>query len=649
MNHLYGSRATQSILHGGNIRKDIQDSITIPYTDRNMFKLCNETLGREIGKEVDAKQIDNKDNLEGGNYEPPKSYASIISEFINNNLQGGARKKGGAAAKSDADSINKNNVTKTSKVFSTMESVAYDETIPEKYKADLITFITLYLIWYKLYRSPSSALLVIPPHTELTKMAKKVNDYCKEKKIEKNSVEYESALASDTFQEWRNYLFYVYIPGTDFEYRIDPLQNGDSNSFPNNLKSVTGVKFRRANLNSYIWFLLYDNDDEKFYLYPTSDCKKADRIGLNFIAVVKHGKYIFQADSPIPNNAANKVRLNNKTSNQLMDVFIGAGNFKKYPISNLVEKWQNNGLELGSEMALCEMYKTNKKQVLNNLSSNLTHSAILSALDNINPAETDADEMPGLVKEMLSQYKIQKFNMKGGNIRLDKHSNIKTVYNTIKNQYPNDTRTNIIKADIMSALINKGMEPDLAFSAIDYSTRNDDAKNIINAVNESPFEYYNSKEHMPIFAINDNNNENDNVASISKIYENSKQASNETSNNEPKNETFEDESQSSDDDESKDELNGGELDLSESDSSDDDSEDELTVKQNDVQQNESIETEQKTESNETEQNETQQNETQQNETQQNVEGGSKKHRKVKKNKKSEECSKKAKVNFNKWF
>lgn len=541
-----------------------------------------------------------------------------------------------------------------------MESVAYDETISKKQRDAMITFITAYLLWYKLYRSPSSAFLAIPPPDELDKMIKKIDKYCKEHHIEKNTVEYESALASDTFQEWRNYLFYVYIPGGEYEYRIDPLQNGDENAYPNNIKSISGVKFRRANLNSYVWFLLYDNDDKKFYLYPTSDCKKSERIGLNFIAVVKHGKYIFQAESAIPNNAANKVKLNNKTANQLMDVFIGAGIEKKYPISNLVEKWKSHGLELGSQLALCEMYKTNKSQVLKNMSANLTHSAILSALDNITPSDiNDDEEAKKLVNEMKSQYKTEQYNMKGGNFKLDKHSSVKSLYDSIKKQYPSNTRSNIIKADVMCALINKGMEPDLAFSALDYSTRRDDSKEIIEAVKASPYEYFNSKEHIPVFAINDDNEkqsikDKDNIASISKIYESSssKNASKnyskhneadesnesnedkskeETSKIIPTNRTEIDKSDESSSD-SDDEIEGGDLDLSDSDSSEEDTND-VVVKQeeaNDIKVNQ----EDDTKNDNTDNNEN------------DVKGGSKK----KCNKKCDKtCSKKAKVNFNKWF
>lgn len=91
MTHLYGSRATQSLMSGGDIKKDIQDSISLPYQDRNMFKLCKETLGRNIG---DVKDFNNNstDVMKGGEFEAPKSYASIISELIDN-MHGGYRKR----------------------------------------------------------------------------------------------------------------------------------------------------------------------------------------------------------------------------------------------------------------------------------------------------------------------------------------------------------------------------------------------------------------------------------------------------------------------------------------------------------------------------------------------------------------------------
>ena len=70
MSKFYGPGATQR-LEGGSPELN-------EYA--NLVKLSSETLGRHIGSSKNLDKGDN--NIEGGEYEPPKSFNSIFEEEI---------------------------------------------------------------------------------------------------------------------------------------------------------------------------------------------------------------------------------------------------------------------------------------------------------------------------------------------------------------------------------------------------------------------------------------------------------------------------------------------------------------------------------------------------------------------------------------
>ena len=280
--------------------------------------------------------------------------------------------------------------------------------------------------------------------------------------------------------------------------------------------------FKRANLNSYVWYLKFDTEKNCFFLYPDEDFKKTNRIELELIGMAKQGKYMFQAAKPIPKNTTNKLDITKQSITQMLDTTtISGGNAsknaakkssEKYPINNLVKNWQEHGLQRGSEISLCEMYKTSPYQVSENLGSNIIHSAILSALDGIAPQDVDSqEEYDKLAKEMCSKWKPVRSSMKGG-LRLEKGLTLKQLVDSVSKQYPSTTRQNVIKADLMTALIGGGEEPDMVFSEIDYTTHKSDVKRLSNALEKQPFEYFNSKEHPPLFS----NIVNDDAETIAK-------------------------------------------------------------------------------------------------------------------------------------
>ena len=546
MKHLYGPTATQSLQGGGEelYREIIRND--------NDMKLSNATLGRTIGKELvldesknrgaksfgkdisrsleeaEANEVDDVENMEGGDYEAPKSLASIISDEL-------LRMNGGKGSKKPSKKPQNRRSMKqrggAQQLFPIAASFEYIEGKNKEQSEDIKAFMDTFMLYYRVSRAPSSAIIILPPHEEIESMKKAFEKYCKDTlKVPSNSIEAENALVSGDFQEWRNYLFYVYTKGDNMEYRIDPIQNGGPDAYPNSTISVAMTVFKRANLNSYVWYLKFDTEKNCFFLYPDEDFKKTNRIELELIGMAKQGKYMFQAKKPIPKNTTNKLDITKQSITQMLDTTTISGggknskdDFKKYPINNLVRNWQQYGLQRGSEMSLCEMYKTSPYQVSENLGSNLVHSAILSALDDIEPQNVDSqEEYDKLAKEMCDKWKpvrnSMRSSMKGG-LRLEKGLNLKQLVDSVAQQYPSKVRPNIIKADLISALIGGGEEPDMAFSEIDYSAHRSDVKRLSNALEHHQFEYFNSKEHPPLFS----NVSNDDAKTVSR--ENSKESS----------------------------------------------------------------------------------------------------------------------------
>lgn len=540
MKHLYGPTATQSLQGGGEepYREIIRND--------NEMKLSNATLGRPIGKELvldDSKNCGTKsfeknvlksiedveqeevaeqeevDNMEGGDYEAPKSLASIISDELLRMNGGKSRKK--SSRKSSKRPRKQRGGAQ--QLFPIASSLEYIEGKNKEQCEDIKTFMDTFMLYYRVSRAPASAVIILPPHDEIASMKKAFEKYCKDTlKAPPNSIEAENALVSGDFQDWRNYLFYVYTKGDNMEYRIDPIQNGGPDAYPNSTISVAMTVFKRANLNSYVWYLKFDTEKNCFFLYPDEDFKKTNRIELELIGMAKQGKYMFQAAKPIPKNTTNKLDITKQSITQMLDTTtISGGNAsknapkkssEKYPINNLVKNWQKHGLQRGSEISLCEMYKTSPYQVSENLGSNIVHSAILSALDGVAPQNVDAqEEYDKLAKEMCSKWKPVRSSMKGG-LRLEKGLTLKQLVDSVSKQYPSTTRQNVIKADLMTALIGGGEEPDMVFSEIDYTTHKSDVKRLSNALEKQPFEYFNSKEHPPLFS----NVANDDAETIAK-------------------------------------------------------------------------------------------------------------------------------------
>lgn len=528
MKHLYGPTATQSLQGGGEepYREIIRND--------NEMKLSNATLGRPIGKELvldDSKNCGTKSfgknvlksiedveqeeaaeqeevgNMEGGDYEAPKSLASIISDELLRMNGGKGRKK--SSMKSSKRP--RRQYGGAQQLFPIASSLEYIEGKNKEQCEDIKTFMDTFMLYYRVSRAPASAIIILPPHDEIANMKKAFEKYCKDTlKAPPNSIEAENALVSGDFQDWRNYLFYVYTKGDNMEYRIDPIQNGGPDAYPNSTISVAMTVFKRANLNSYVWYLKFDTEKNCFFLYPDEDFKKTNRIELELIGMAKQGKYMFQAAKPIPKNTTNKLDITKQSITQMLDTTtISGGNAskmnakkssEKYPINNLVKNWQKYGLQRGSEIALCEMYKTSPYQVSENLGSNIVHSAILSALDGVAPQDVDSqEEYDKLAKEMCSKWKPVRSSMKGG-LRLEKGLTLKQLVDSVSKQYPSTTRQNVIKADLMTALIGGGEEPDMVFSEIDYTTHKSDVKRLSNALEKQPFEYFNSKEHPPLFS-----------------------------------------------------------------------------------------------------------------------------------------------------
>lgn len=73
MNKLYGRGANEQLSGGGYETEYI----------KKLVQLSDETLGRQIGKTIE--------HMEGGSFEPPISYLTVLQNSIN--MNGGLKKK----------------------------------------------------------------------------------------------------------------------------------------------------------------------------------------------------------------------------------------------------------------------------------------------------------------------------------------------------------------------------------------------------------------------------------------------------------------------------------------------------------------------------------------------------------------------------
>ena len=251
-------------------------------------------------------------------------------------------------------------------------------------------------------------------------------------------------------------------------------------------------------------------------MYPNEDIKKENGIKLKFIGYAKQGRYLFQANKEIPDNGLNRLDMKSMRVSQISDMFMNGGrndeeesdddsdegqlmeggtrftraHTSKYykPIANLVENWKKYGLQAGSEISLGEMYSTAPSRVRDNLSGNIIHSAILCALDGINPGKF----------RKLPQVNASYYDHEDRLILNPKQS-LEEFMKSVSSQYPQGTRKNIVKADVIYSLIYGGVNPELAFNALDGDCRGTMTKTLTRCLRERPFEYFEAKSHVPIF------------------------------------------------------------------------------------------------------------------------------------------------------
>ena len=532
---LYGPGATQMIA-GGTAQTIAGGGTSAEYNKfpgiSELVKLTNESLGRSIGRSLEDKPP----AVEGGDYNPQLSFDATLEKIIMG-MNGGARRKKskrhGGAAKAKArknDYLSEPIESNKSKgqIILPVADLAYCGDKDDEYHK----FLYDMMLYWRITRLSSSTIVVIPPDDILKKHREDFLDYCEKEKIETNSIKAEEAVSSDTFAFWRNYIFSIYISSKDCEYRIDPTQNGGPNAYPNSTKQVLGVKFKRVNLNSYVWFFVYNPDEDCFYMYPNEDIKKENGIKLKFIGYAKQGRYLFQANKEIPDNGLNRLDMKSMRVSQISDMFMNGGainggadeeesdddsdddsdegqvmeggtkftraHTSKYykPIANLVENWKKYGLQAGSEISLGEMYSTAPSRVRDNLSGNIIHSAILCALDGINPGKF----------RKLPQVNASYYDHED-RLVLNPKQSLEEFMKSVSSQYPQGTRKNIVKADVIYSLINGGVNPELAFNALDGDCRGTMTKTLTRCLRERPFEYFEAKAHVPIFCSQQSNDD----------------------------------------------------------------------------------------------------------------------------------------------
>ena len=197
-------------------------------------------------------------NLSGGNVVPsflpknciieerplPRVQYIDVKDMNNNfsvNMFGGNKNK---------SRKNKQKRSKAASTQSTNNIVIYasPEYIPDN--SDLHTFIDKFFLYYRISRSPNSAIYIIPPTNELKEMVKKRGDF------PEGSLEMQNAVRKNENIGYERYLFVTFGNNSKSDnYRIDPGLTTLS-AYPNSAFEMV----RRTNLKGEVFYISCNSD-----------------------------------------------------------------------------------------------------------------------------------------------------------------------------------------------------------------------------------------------------------------------------------------------------------------------------------------------------------------------------------------------------
>lgn len=461
-----------------------------------------------VGATQDVKNI----NLSGGstfeniNYDRPTTKVFYVDQPKNEGLTGGKKRK-----PQKRNIQRKKKLTGSNVMDNILDSPVYlDDN-------DFSSFLYKFFLYFRVSRSPPSAIYIIPSKEILKSMFDKADKLLEKEKAGKGTVKARQ-LINDSDIEFRRYLFVRYGDNDDKTdgYRIDPSGNSPDTSFPNgNFNTL-----RRTNLASEVYWISNPSGN-KVIISSQKDSNKGNE--LKYVARSTNGCYIFRGDLPkvetIAENKNTAIRIGLKGGN------VNNGNIQEY--LDLCEQFNN--ADEASETFISKYYKNNKELFNKNMNGDLVNTAILSAfedkikggndedelLDNILSFEKDSSNIvnnyncvnKSNLKEKIDVYIDTLYN------KCDKLTN-STVVNKLKKIYGNNTSTKVFKADLATALIRSNYDPKSAIMLSEMVDENDiDEKvpesykyTILSAFKQYPATSCFGKEEIPIFSRKSNFN-----------------------------------------------------------------------------------------------------------------------------------------------
>ena len=155
--------------------------------------------------------------------------------------------------------------------------------------SDLRLFMDKFFLYYRFSRSPNSAIYIIPPSAELSKM---INKRAKDKP--EGSMELQKDVRSNKNIGLEKYLFVTFGDNSKSDkYRIDPNLNSKE-AYPNSPFET----IRRTNLNGDVFYISYKDDKSVVIHTKPDNINSKDSETLNFVARFNNGGYIFQGSIP---------------------------------------------------------------------------------------------------------------------------------------------------------------------------------------------------------------------------------------------------------------------------------------------------------------------------------------------------------------
>lgn len=363
--------------------------------------------------------------------------------------------------------------------------------------SDLRLFMDKFFLYYRFSRSPNSAIYIIPPSAELSKM---INKRSKDKP--EGSMELQKDVRSNKNIGLEKYLFVTFGDNSKSDkYRIDPNLNSKE-AYPNS----TFETIRRTNLNGDVFYISYKDDKSVVIHTKPDNINSKDSETLNFVARFNNGGYIFQGS--IPDHSEEHIGPKQIKKSKLYKFAFDEMEFGDIPINDynarstaitggasnnslkafeLYDRLYNYDHDVAAEHFLRCAAKKDKlpKNIINN--ADFLYSAIYYALSKPNAVNANDINKEISSKEFMKLYKdfkpmrttISECNKKKMAVTSDinnaYHSYVIGKYNNIrnnqfstnafikhfKNWYRKTNDWNIPIADIMTGYIRNNDKPDI--------------------------------------------------------------------------------------------------------------------------------------------------------------------------------------------